>query len=87
MIGTYDDLDAWQRAMDLVSAVYGAALAFPRHEIYGRTNQIRRAAVSIPSNIAEGKGRNSDKELRPVSEPCSRISIRPSDSTENCPAS
>ena len=63
MSGTYEDLEAWQMAMDLVFGVYEATQMFPRHEVYGLTSQIRRAAVSVPSNIAEGKGRNSDKEL------------------------
>jgi four helix bundle protein len=63
MSGTYEDLLAWQKAMDLVIAVYRATRAFPKEELYGLTSQLRRAAVSIPSNIAEGKGRFSDKEL------------------------
>jgi len=63
MSGTYEDLKAWQHAIDLVYATYDATRSFPREEIYGLTNQIRRASVSIASNIAEGKGRASDKEL------------------------
>ena len=63
MGGTYEDLQAWQCAMRLVLDVYAASRAFPRDEIYGLTNQLRRASVSIASNIAEGKGRASDKEL------------------------
>jgi four helix bundle protein len=59
---TYRDLVAWQRAMALVTQIYRATDAFPRREIYGLTNQLRRAAVSVPSNIAEGKGRRSKKE-------------------------
>jgi four helix bundle protein len=62
MKDTYRDLIAWQRAMVLVTNVYRATEAFPRREIYGLTNQLRRAAVSVPSNIAEGKGRRSKKE-------------------------
>ncbi|MBV8544208.1 MAG: four helix bundle protein [Acidobacteria bacterium] len=62
MKDTYRDLVAWQRAMVLVTQVYRATEAFPRREIYGLTNQLRRAAVSVPSNIAEGKGRRSKKE-------------------------
>ena len=61
MSGTYEI--SWQRAMDLVFAGYDATQPFPRHEIHGLTNQLRRAAVSIPSNIAEVKGGNSDREL------------------------
>jgi four helix bundle protein len=62
MKDTYRDLIAWQRAMALVTQVYRATETFPRREIYGLTNQLRRAAVSVPSNIAEGKGRRSKKE-------------------------
>ena len=63
MGGTYEDLEAWRLAMDLVESVYRHTHKFPKHEVYGLTNQLRRAAVSVPSNIAEGKGRFSDREL------------------------
>lgn len=53
----YRDLVAWQKGVDLCELVYRASAAFPSHEIYGLTSQIRRAAVSVPSNIAEGAGR------------------------------
>jgi len=59
----YKDLIAWQKAMDLVQAVYDATEAFPKREIYSLTDQIRRAAVSIPSNIAEGQAHFSDREF------------------------
>jgi four helix bundle protein len=62
MSESYRDLVAWQRAMSLVTQIYRVTEAFPRKEIYGLTNQLRRAAVSVPSNIAEGKGRRSKKE-------------------------
>ena len=55
----YRDLIAWQKAMDLVEMVYQATRGFPKEEIYGLTSQVRRAAVSIASNIAEGEGRRS----------------------------
>lgn len=61
---SYKDLVAWQRAMDLVTATYKATAGFPRDELFGLTSQLRRAAVSIPSNIAEGQGRLSEKEPR-----------------------
>ncbi len=48
------NLTAWQKAMDLVVAIYNATHNFPKEEIYGLTSQLRRAAVSVPSNIAEG---------------------------------
>ena len=60
---SYRDLIAWQKAMDLVTAIYRATAGFPRDEIYGLTSQLRRAAVSIPSNIAEGQGRQSTREF------------------------
>src|SRR3954452_15455759 len=53
----YRELVVWQKAMDLVVSVYELSRTFPREECYGLTNQVRRAAVSIPSNIAEGQGR------------------------------
>jgi four helix bundle protein len=59
----YQDLIVWQKAMDLVEAVYQMTRFFPREEIYALTSQIRRAVVSIPSNIAEGQGRTSKKEF------------------------
>ena len=62
MTESFRDLRAWQHAMALVSEVYRATRTFPKHELYGLTSQIRRSAVSVPSNIAEGKGRLSKKE-------------------------
>jgi four helix bundle protein len=63
MSGTYSDLEVWQAATELAVQVYRLTALFPREERYGLTSQLRRAAVSVPSNIAEGKGRASDKEL------------------------
>ena len=59
---SYKDLRVWQHAMELVTCVYAETKDFPREEIYGLTSQMRRAAVSIPSNIAEGKGRFTDRD-------------------------
>lgn len=53
----FSELIAWQKAMDLVEEIYRVTEPFPQREIFGITNQMRRAAVSIPSNIAEGQGR------------------------------
>src|ERR687887_240320 len=61
-VSHFRDLRVWQGGMDLVEAIYLASLKFPRTEIYGLTSQIRRAAVSIPSNIAEGHTRESTRE-------------------------
>lgn len=58
---SYRDLRVWQRAMDLVADVY-CTQAFPKEETYGLTSQLRRAAVSVPSKITEGKGRMSDRD-------------------------
>ena len=55
MLNSFRDLLVWQKAMDLADAVYSATADFPRHELFGLTAQLRRAAVSIPSNIAEGR--------------------------------
>jgi len=60
---SYRDLRIWQEAVELALAVYGATRTFPKYELYGITSQMRRAAVSVPSNIAEGKGHHSDGDL------------------------
>lgn len=57
------DLDVWKRSIDFVEKVYSISRLFPKEEVYGLTSQIRRAAVSIPSNIAEGSSRNGTKEF------------------------
>jgi four helix bundle protein len=62
-IHSYQDLDVWQRSRQLVKAVYQLTETFPRHEQFGLTSQMRRAAVSIPSNIAEGWGRHYPAEF------------------------
>src|ERR1700761_5034293 len=64
MAQSFRDLLVWQRAMQLTVAIYRLTKEFPREELYGLTNQIRRAAVSLPSNIAEGHGRLNTGEFR-----------------------
>ena len=59
----FEDLTLWQKSMDLVEGVYKISSLFPKEELYGLTSQIRRAAVSIPSNVAEGNTRQSKKEF------------------------
>jgi four helix bundle protein len=59
----HKDLDAWKQAMQLVEDIYRLTAGFPKEEIYGLTAQLRRAAVSVPSNLSEGAGRKSNKEL------------------------
>jgi len=60
---THKDLDVWKKSIEFVTEIYKVSKDFPKEEIYGITSQIRRAAVSIPSNISEGAGRSSDKEF------------------------
>ena len=59
----YRELKVWRLAMELAEDVYKLCTEFPRNEVYGLTSQLQRAAVSIPSNIAEGQARNSSKEF------------------------
>ena len=61
-IDSYQQLEVWQKAVTLVTEVYQVTRTFPREEIYGLTSQLRRAAVSIPANIAEGWGRNTTRD-------------------------
>ena len=63
MVRNYKELDVWKNAMDLVEAVYSVTAGFSRDEIYGLTSQIRRAVVSVASNIAEGCGRRTDEDF------------------------
>ncbi|MCK9185698.1 MAG: four helix bundle protein [Candidatus Cloacimonetes bacterium] len=60
---SYQDLDVWQRAMTLAEKAYAITSSFPKSEMFGLTNQIRRAASSVPANIAEGWARHSDNEF------------------------
>ena len=63
-LNSYKDLIVWQKSMDLVVRIYALTESFPKEEIYGLTSQMRRAAISIPSNIAEGRRRGSRKDYR-----------------------
>lgn len=63
MGGHFKDLIAWQRGMDLVESVYRITDRFPRREMYSLVDQLRRAAVSVPSNIAEGQAHRSRREF------------------------
>ena len=62
-IKSHKDLKVWQESMTLVVQIYKISEDFPKHEVYGLSSQIRRAAVSIPSNIAEGAGRKGENEF------------------------
>ena len=63
-VAPYEKLRIWQAGQELVLEIYRLTKTFPRHELWGLTSQMRRAAVSIPANIAEGASRGSLKELR-----------------------
>ena len=63
-VQSYEDLKAWQKAIELVAAIYIATESFPKAEIFGIVSQMRRAAASVPSNIAEGQGRLTTGEFR-----------------------
>ena len=65
MSGSLRDIKAWQKAIELMVEIYSSTRSFPREEVYGLANQLRRAAASVPSNIAEGKDRCTDKEFLP----------------------
>lgn len=58
----YNDLDVWRESRKLVKQIYDLTKKFPKDEMYGLTSQIRRFAISVPSNIAEGCGRNHSKD-------------------------
>jgi four helix bundle protein len=62
-LSSFRDLRVWQQAMKLTIGIYQSTAGFPKHELYGLSQQIRRASVSVPSNIAEGKGHRSNKEF------------------------
>lgn len=62
-MGDYKKLVVWEKAHQLVVAIYRITRDFPKEELYGLTSQIRRAAVSIPSNLAEGSGKNTDADV------------------------
>lgn len=61
-IKTYRDLEVWQRAIELVKVIYSLCKKLPKEELYSLSDQMRRAAVSVPSNIAEGYGRSGSKD-------------------------
>jgi len=64
MAQAFQDLVVWQRAMEMTISIYRLTRSFPNDEKYGLTSQLRRAAVSVASNIAEGRGRNTEGEFR-----------------------
>lgn len=63
MSSSFRELRVWQEAMNLTGLVYRSTVEFPKSEVYGLAQQMRRAAVSVPSNIAEGKGHRSNREF------------------------
>ena len=81
MADAYRDLIAWRKATDLALEIYRATQKFPKDKLYGLTSQMRRAAVSVASNIAEGKGRDSRRNLRSS---CIVLGVPCSNSKPNC---
>ena len=63
-VRSFRDLEVWRMSMELTVAVYRLTQAFPREEVFGLSSQLRRSAVSIPSNIAEGQGRLNTREFK-----------------------
>jgi four helix bundle protein len=63
-VQSFRDLKVWQKSMELTVAIYGLTTTFPREEAFGLTSQLRRSAISIPSNIAEGQGRLNTREFQ-----------------------
>jgi four helix bundle protein len=62
-MNNYKELKIWQKSVDLAVRIYGVTKDFPKEEVYGLTSQLRRCAISVPSNIAEGAGRNTKKDF------------------------
>jgi hypothetical protein len=83
MASSFKDLRVWREAMNLAFAVYHETKDFPKHEVYGLTQQMRRAAVSVPSNIAEGKEHRSDR-VYAFSLSCSWIIAGIADADSDC---
>jgi len=63
-VQSYRDLEVWRWSMDVVTAIYRLTESFPKHELFGLTSQMRRSAVSIPSNLSEGSRRGTRKDFR-----------------------
>ena len=84
---SYKNLIAWQKAMELVTAIYGGTQGFPSHEQFGLITQLRRAAVSVPSNIAEGKGALFQPRFREISPSCAGIARRDRNTGSDCATS
>jgi len=72
---SHKDLDVWKKSMDLVDSIYKVSKLFPNEELYSLTNQMRRAAISVPSNIAEGAARGSKKEFIQFTKVNKRLNI------------
>jgi four helix bundle protein len=72
---SYQDLIAWQKAKNLAQEIYAVTRRFPKDELYGLTVQLRRAAISIPSNMAEGQGRMTSGEFKTISRTCTWFAV------------
>ncbi len=75
----FRDLIVWQRAMQFVTQIYVLTRDFPQHELFGLTSQLRRAAISVPLNIAEGAGSDSSNEFKRFSRHSAQIYLRNDD--------
>ncbi|WP_308224874.1 four helix bundle protein [Flavobacterium sp. J372] len=80
----FKDLEVWKQSRIFCSDVYSVTSSFPESEKFGLTNQLRRAAVSIPSNIAEGASRSSSKDFFKVFRDCYWVGLRIGNTTFNC---
>lgn len=69
MINSYQDLEVWKKTMELVTDIYKITQSFPKKELYGMTNQLRLASVSVPANIVEGWGRGTTKRYKQLKTP------------------
>src|SRR5947209_16440991 len=81
---SYRELIAWQKARALVTEIYKSTETFPSRELYGLTSQIRRAAVSVPSNIAGGTGAAFPERIQALSKSCTRFSCGSRDANHPC---
>jgi len=81
---SYRDLIAWHKAMELVTEIYRVTQNFPKEELFGLMSQLRRSAVSIPSNIAEGLRKIIKRRIPVIFRECQRLTLRVRNADINC---